>query len=211
MTNALDVASNIRAEIVIHLSQLSDELKRYFPDIDNTRDGWIRNPFVVTNESINSSSSIKQQESLLEISVDETLQTDLKKMALIDFWAARQEVYRKLSQSYKYAAIPVLEADDLNSLLEQFKAIPVVKEPTIKLDNHVKKKSRKDAEISVLEADDLNSLLELFEAIPVVKEPTTKLDNLMKIESRKDAKISVLHSKYLNSFIKKIKPTKNQD
>ncbi|CAB3258514.1 unnamed protein product [Arctia plantaginis] len=106
-------------------------------------------------------------------------------------------------ESYKDAAIPVLEADDLNSLLEQFEAIAAVKEPTIKLDNHVKKKSRKDAEIPVLEADDLNSLLEQFEAIPAVKEPTTKLDNFMKIESRKDAKIPVLHSKYLNSFIKK--------
>lgn len=97
-TNALSVDSEIRAEIVLHLSQLSDELKRYFPDIDNAKDGWIRNPFAVTNESINSSLSIKQQESLLEMSVDQTLQADLKRMSLIDFWAARQAEYSELSR-----------------------------------------------------------------------------------------------------------------
>lgn len=88
----------MKAEIVLHLSQLSDELKRYFPDIDNAQDGWIRNPFAVTNESIISSLTIKQQESLIEMSADETLQADFKTMSLIDFWAARQSEYPELSR-----------------------------------------------------------------------------------------------------------------
>ncbi|KAL0829195.1 hypothetical protein ABMA28_004032 [Loxostege sticticalis] len=86
------------AEIVLHLSQLSDELKRYFPDIDHAQDGWIRNPFAVTNGSIISSLTIKQQESLIEMSADETLQADFKTMSLIDFWAARQAEYSELSR-----------------------------------------------------------------------------------------------------------------
>ncbi|GBP19539.1 Zinc finger BED domain-containing protein 5 [Eumeta japonica] len=69
-TNALSLDSEIRVEIILHLSHFSDELKRCFPDIDNAKNGWIRNPFLVMNESINSSLSIKQQESLLEMSVD---------------------------------------------------------------------------------------------------------------------------------------------
>ncbi|CAG4966915.1 unnamed protein product [Colias eurytheme] len=73
-------------------------MRRYFPDIDNAKDGWIRNPFAVTNESIINSLSIKQQESLLEMSVDETLQADFKRMSLIDFWAARQAEYSELSR-----------------------------------------------------------------------------------------------------------------
>ncbi|KAL0829821.1 hypothetical protein ABMA28_003304 [Loxostege sticticalis] len=97
-TNALSVDSEMKAEIVLHLSQLSDELKRYFPDIDHAQDGWIRNPFAVTNGSIISSLTIKQQESLIEMSADETLQADFKTMSLIDFWAARQAEYSELSR-----------------------------------------------------------------------------------------------------------------
>jgi hypothetical protein len=98
-TNALSLDAEIKAEIILHLSQLSNELKKYFPVlyIGNTEE-WIRNPFMVTTESINASLSIKQHESLLEMSADQTLQADFKNMSLIYFWAARQQEYPELSR-----------------------------------------------------------------------------------------------------------------
>ncbi|GBP76004.1 Protein FAM200B [Eumeta japonica] len=70
------------------LDGLISSIKNVTPavkNIDNVKDGWIRNPFLVMNESINSRLSTKQQESLLEMSLDETLRADLKRMSLIDF------------------------------------------------------------------------------------------------------------------------------
>ncbi|KAF2903323.1 hypothetical protein ILUMI_02868 [Ignelater luminosus] len=53
-SNDLSVDAQITVEIILHLTNLSDELKRYFPETGNA-ENWIRNPFKVSPESINAS------------------------------------------------------------------------------------------------------------------------------------------------------------
>ncbi|KAF2882202.1 hypothetical protein ILUMI_23969 [Ignelater luminosus] len=96
-SNTLSVDAQITAEVILHLTNLPGELKRYFPEIGNA-ESWIRNPFKVSPESINASLSIKQQKSLLEMSADQILLADFTKMSLIEFWAARLGEYPELSR-----------------------------------------------------------------------------------------------------------------
>ncbi|CAB3258510.1 unnamed protein product [Arctia plantaginis] len=75
-----------------------------------------------------------------------------------------------------------MEADNLNTLLEQFEAMTTVREPTIKLNNFVKIETHEIATIPVLEANDLKSFIEKVEAIEKVKtqkqlEPVINVEN----------------------------------
>ncbi|CAB3258513.1 unnamed protein product [Arctia plantaginis] len=62
-----------------------------------------------------------------------------------------------------------MEADNLNSLLEQFEAMTSVREPTINLNNLLKIEMRQISTIPVLESNDLKSFIEKVEAIEKVK------------------------------------------
>ncbi|CAB3232460.1 unnamed protein product [Arctia plantaginis] len=78
-----------------------------------------------------------------------------------------------------------MEADNLSSLLEQFEALPAMREPSIKLNNFVKIETREIATIPVLEANDLKSYIEKVGSIEEVK-TQKRSEPVINVKDRKE-------------------------
>ncbi|XP_076065125.1 zinc finger BED domain-containing protein 5-like [Oratosquilla oratoria] len=87
--NNLD--SELKEQIITHLSDLKSEFVRYFPDIDDKREAWkfIRNPFQCEVADV----AEEVQEEFLELKFDSTAKEDFKDMDLETFWVKYLHVY----------------------------------------------------------------------------------------------------------------------
>ncbi|XP_076063460.1 protein FAM200C-like [Oratosquilla oratoria] len=83
--------SELKEQIITHLSDLKSEFVRYFPDIDDKREAWkfIRNPFQCEVADV----AEEVQEEFLELKFDSTAKEDFKDMDLETFWVKYLHVY----------------------------------------------------------------------------------------------------------------------
>ncbi|XP_076045277.1 zinc finger BED domain-containing protein 5-like [Oratosquilla oratoria] len=83
--------SELKEQIITHLSDLKSEFVRYFPDIDDKREAWkfIRNPFQCEVADV----AEQVQEEFLELKFDSTAKEDFKDMDLETFWVKYLHVY----------------------------------------------------------------------------------------------------------------------
>ncbi|XP_076034821.1 zinc finger BED domain-containing protein 5-like [Oratosquilla oratoria] len=83
--------SELKEQIMTHLSDLKWEFVRYFPDIDDKREAWkfIRNPFQCQLADV----AEEVQEEFLELKFDSTAKEDFKDMDLETLWVKYLHVY----------------------------------------------------------------------------------------------------------------------
>src|SRR5277367_749775 len=85
--NDVELNSKVKDEILQHLQNLATSLRNYFPKLSEEHN-WIRNPFGLTVPLQTNNLSVKENESLLDISEDGTLKEQFKQTSLIDFWVS---------------------------------------------------------------------------------------------------------------------------
>ncbi|KAG7174827.1 Zinc finger BED domain-containing protein 5-like 26, partial [Homarus americanus] len=76
--------SELKKQLITHLTDLKTEFIRYFPEIDEKCEGWkfIRNPFQCEVADV----SDELQEKFLELKFNSTAKEDFKELDLETFW-----------------------------------------------------------------------------------------------------------------------------
>ncbi|KAL1281206.1 hypothetical protein QQF64_000009 [Cirrhinus molitorella] len=97
------LSNYVKGLIIEHLNQLSQNLRTYFPPMDQSQI-WIRNPFDVTPPIPHL--SFQEQEQLLELSSDGRHNILFKNKSLVDFWASAMVEYPGLSKQALKVLMP---------------------------------------------------------------------------------------------------------
>ena len=90
--NKLALDDGVRDNIVAHIVSLRQQFRNYYP-VSAEVNNWMRNPFTVEVTDMPEDFSTGEQESILELSCDETLKSDFKRISLLDFWIQRHGEY----------------------------------------------------------------------------------------------------------------------
>ncbi|KAL2097071.1 hypothetical protein ACEWY4_006278 [Coilia grayii] len=90
--NDLSLTDNIKRDITMHLNELADELRRFFPHSDES-DSWIRHPFSTAPAAL----SVSEQENLIDIASTGSLKIDFNHKPLADFWIGLRTEYPELA------------------------------------------------------------------------------------------------------------------
>ena len=80
--NELKLTDNVKCDIVKHLSELGEQLHRYFPETEDTNN-WIRYPFHALSPV---HLPISEQQRLIEIATSGSVKIELNQKPLPDFW-----------------------------------------------------------------------------------------------------------------------------
>ncbi|XP_064081366.1 zinc finger BED domain-containing protein 5-like [Macrobrachium nipponense] len=90
-----NLVSDLKQQIITHLSDLKAEFIRYFPDIDDKREAWkfIRNSFQCDVADV----ADEVQEEFLELKFNSTAKEDFKDMDLEMFWVKYLPIYPLIS------------------------------------------------------------------------------------------------------------------
>ncbi|CAM4554618.1 unnamed protein product [Caretta caretta] len=88
---------SVKADIMEHLQQLTKQLRKYFPKMDNAN-SWICNPFKVPESLPVPPLPVHEQEKLLDLSCDSGLKLEFACKPLADFWVQRMKDYPYLSK-----------------------------------------------------------------------------------------------------------------
>ena len=91
--NHLGVTDSVKRDITMHLSELAAQLRRYFPETDES-DSWIRYPFSAVPASLPAS----EQESLIEVATSGSMKTEFNQKPLPDFWIGLCTEYPALAK-----------------------------------------------------------------------------------------------------------------
>lgn len=103
--NDLQLDDSVRDNILAHVTSLRQQLREYFP-VEPKGKNWIRNPFNIETSDMPTELNTAEQESLIELSCDETLKSDFKKQSLLDFWIQQHAEYPALSDKAVRILLP---------------------------------------------------------------------------------------------------------
>lgn len=98
--NDLTLDDGIRENIAAHLVSLRQQFLDYFPVMPEAEAcSWMRNPFSIDISQMSSSENltVAEQESLIDLSCDESLKAAFRKQTLLDFWIKQHSEYPVLS------------------------------------------------------------------------------------------------------------------
>ncbi|MBN3307259.1 ZBED5 protein, partial [Amia calva] len=130
--NDLTLDDGVR-DIVAHLVSLRQQFHEYFPVTAETNN-WMRNPFIIETSEMSKDVTVGEQESLIQLSCDETLKSAFRSHSSLDFWIQQHSEYPALSDN----AVRVLLPFATTYLCEkEFSSLAVIK---------IKYRSRTDAE-----------------------------------------------------------------
>ena len=91
--NELKLTDNVKCDIAKNLSELHAQLRRYFPETDDTNN-WICFPFHALPPV---HLPISEQESLIEIATSGSVKIELNQKSLPDFWIGLRSEYLALA------------------------------------------------------------------------------------------------------------------
>lgn len=90
--NHLGLTDDIKRDITMHLNELADELRRYFPhSVESV--SWIRHPFSTPPAAL----SVSEQENLIDIASTGSLKIDFNHKPLADFCIGLRIEYPELA------------------------------------------------------------------------------------------------------------------
>ncbi|XP_059362102.1 zinc finger BED domain-containing protein 5 [Carassius carassius] len=97
--NDLTLDGRLRDNITAHLVSLRQQFLDYFPVMPEAEASrWMRNPFSInTSQMASQDLTVGEQESLIELSCDETLKVAFRTQTLLDFWIKQHSEYPVLS------------------------------------------------------------------------------------------------------------------
>ncbi|XP_073689549.1 zinc finger BED domain-containing protein 5-like [Garra rufa] len=106
--NDLMLEDGVRENIAAHLTSLRQQFCKYFPGMHKDGAGsWMRNPFTIDIAHMASGDlTAVEQESLIELSCDETLKASFKENILLDFWIKQYSEYPVLSDKAVHTLLP---------------------------------------------------------------------------------------------------------
>ncbi|XP_060768837.1 zinc finger BED domain-containing protein 5-like [Neoarius graeffei] len=90
--NHIILTDGIKHDITTHLCELAAELRRYFPDSDES-DSWIRHPFSTVPAAL----PVSEQENLIDIASTGSMKIDFHHKPLPDFWIGLCTEYPQLA------------------------------------------------------------------------------------------------------------------
>ncbi|KAK1904161.1 Zinc finger BED domain containing protein 5 [Dissostichus eleginoides] len=94
--NELTLDDGVRDNMVAHLVSLRQQFRQYFP-VMTEDNSWMRSPFSMEASGLPKNLTVAEQESLIELSCDETLKPAFRKQSLVDFWIKQHREYPALS------------------------------------------------------------------------------------------------------------------
>ncbi|XP_034069815.1 zinc finger BED domain-containing protein 5-like [Gymnodraco acuticeps] len=94
--NELTLDEGVRDNMVAHLVSLRQQFRQYFP-VMTEDNSWMRSPFSMEASGLPSNLTVAEQESLIQLSCDETLKPAFRKQSLVDFWIKQHREYPALS------------------------------------------------------------------------------------------------------------------
>ncbi|XP_075325271.1 LOW QUALITY PROTEIN: zinc finger BED domain-containing protein 5-like [Odontesthes bonariensis] len=103
--NGLQLDDSVRDNVIAHLVSLRQQLREYFP-VTPKENNWMRNPFNIETSDMPTDLTVAEQESLIELSCDETLKCNFKKQSLVDFWIQQHGEYSVLSDNAVRVLLP---------------------------------------------------------------------------------------------------------
>ncbi|KAJ8333633.1 hypothetical protein SKAU_G00416410 [Synaphobranchus kaupii] len=89
--NELTLDDGVRDNMVAHLVSLRQQFRQYFP-VMTKANSWMRSPFSMETSELPKDLTVAEQESLIELSCDETLKPAFRKQSLLDFWIKQQRI-----------------------------------------------------------------------------------------------------------------------
>ncbi|KAK1901737.1 Zinc finger BED domain containing protein 5 [Dissostichus eleginoides] len=94
--NELTLDDGVRDNMVAHLVSLRQQFRQYFP-VMTEDNSWMRSPFSMEASGLPKNLTVAEQESVIELSCDETLKPAFRKQSLVDFWIKQHREYPALS------------------------------------------------------------------------------------------------------------------
>ncbi|CAI6350260.1 unnamed protein product [Macrosiphum euphorbiae] len=88
----------IKDIILLHLENLKNHFNTGFEKFPEKKLGWIRNPFSININEMNSELSLVMNEELIELSADENLRIKFNETTSDKFWISIKSEYPKLSK-----------------------------------------------------------------------------------------------------------------
>lgn len=106
--NDLMLEDGVRENIAAHLASLRQQFYNYFQGMHKDGAGsWMRNPFTIDITHMASGDlTAVEQESLIELSCEETLKASFKEHTLMDFWIKQCTEYPVLSDKAVRTLLP---------------------------------------------------------------------------------------------------------
>jgi zinc finger BED domain-containing protein 5/7/8/9 len=102
-SNGVEISQDMKSIFVDHLSQLVIWFEKYFQNENIDKFSWIQDPF---NSTAPSEFTSTEEESLIELSCDNSLKTKFSSMDLTKFWISIKDEYPLLSDKAQRILIP---------------------------------------------------------------------------------------------------------
>ncbi|KAL4126012.1 hypothetical protein QTP88_010244 [Uroleucon formosanum] len=102
-SNGVEITQDMKSIFVDHLSQLVIWFEKYFQNENIDKFSWIQDPF---NSTAPSEFTSTEEESLIELSCDNSLKTKFSSMDLTKFWISIKDEYPLLSDKAQRILIP---------------------------------------------------------------------------------------------------------
>lgn len=102
-SNGVEISQDMKSIFVDHLSQLVIWFEKYFQNENIDKFSWIQDPF---NSTAPSEFTSTEEESLIELSCDNSLKTKFSSIDLTKFWISIKDEYPLLSDKAQRILIP---------------------------------------------------------------------------------------------------------
>lgn len=100
--NNLNLANGVLDNIVAYFVSFRQQFSKYFPGTAEVN-SWMRNSISIKASDMSEDFTVVQQESLIELSCDETLKSPFRNQTWLDFWTQLPSKYFRESHALSFS------------------------------------------------------------------------------------------------------------